>query len=95
MFILRIKEFTFRENMDDVIPLTPKIKLVKSSIGRLGKILRYIPSIKRDQDAFVNYDIFHSDKKKSIGFIQVVDNGNLELNVVHMAVDEDFRGQGH
>lgn len=94
MIILRIKNFTFREDMDDVIQLTPKIKLVKSRIGRLGRILRYIPSIKRDQDAFVNYDIFYSGREKSIGFIQVVDNGSLELNVVHMAVDEDFRGQG-
>lgn len=94
MFILRIKDFTFRENMDEVIQLTPKIKLVKGSIGRLGRILRYIPSIKRSQDAFVNYDIYYSDRKKSIGFIQLADNGNLELNVVHMGVDENFRGQG-
>lgn len=79
MIILRQKEYSLRENSEELIEITPEYQLVKDDRkGIVANLLRKIPSIKNYQDSWVHYNLYRTGQKKSLGsiFIEETNKGS-------------------
>ena len=89
MIILRQKEYSFRDNTEELIELTNEYRLVRNDDrGFIAKLLGKIPSIKKSQDSWALYDLYHSSQKKSIGFVSIGETNNgSDLEIGWIAVN--------
>lgn len=94
MIILRSRLFSFNSDFPDTIKINNILKLKKSEVGFVGRLLgRISKKMKEKQNNFVCYSLILNQEE--IGNIQFCKNSDTEIYGNWLQIDDKYRGKGY